>query len=42
MPSDVRDAFIEVFRKQGMDNNEAEIFMKDLERSGRFQQECWG
>lgn len=42
MPQAVREALIEVFEKEGaFDRPSAEAYLKELERSGRYQQETW-
>ncbi|CAG0913295.1 unnamed protein product [Notodromas monacha] len=42
MPTDVHDALITVFRKEGkMNEDEADDYFQQLESSGRFQQETW-
>ena len=42
MPSDVKEALLEIFMKEGeMDAVAAEEFLKTLERTRRFQSETW-
>ncbi|KNC96604.1 uncharacterized protein SPPG_08188 [Spizellomyces punctatus DAOM BR117] len=42
MPIDVADALAEcLVIEGGMERQQAEKFVKDLEKEGRFQQECW-
>ena len=42
MPSDVIEALLEIFMKEGaMDAVAAEEFLKTLERTRRFQSETW-
>ena len=42
MPSDVTEALLEIFMKEGtMDAVAAEAFLKSLERTRRFQSETW-
>jgi len=41
MPKDVRDAFLKVIRSGNMSIEAAEQFMKDLEKTKRYQCETW-
>ena len=42
MPQDVAEALQEVFREQGgMSEQEAERYLRTLERQGRYQTETW-
>ncbi|KAJ3039125.1 NADPH-dependent diflavin oxidoreductase 1 [Rhizophlyctis rosea] len=42
MPTDVAEALKTVFRTQGrMTEQEAESYLGEMEKRGRFQQECW-
>ncbi len=42
MPKDVADALKTVFQKQGnLSEQEAQLYLNQLEKKGRFQQECW-
>ena len=42
MPSDVTEALLEIFVKEGaMDAGAAEEFLKMLERTKHFQSETW-
>ena len=42
MPSDVTEALLEIFMKEGtMDAVAAEAFLKTLERTRLFQSETW-
>lgn len=42
MPKDVRDEFIDLSKKFGnFSDTQAEEFIKQLEKSGRYQTETW-
>ena len=42
MPTDVAEALKTVFRTQGgMTEEEAAACLGEMEKKGRFQQECW-
>lgn len=43
MPDNVRDEFVSLAREIGkMTKDEAEAFVKHLEKSNRYQSETWG
>ncbi|KAA8900487.1 hypothetical protein FN846DRAFT_899758 [Sphaerosporella brunnea] len=42
MPSAVREALVEVFKKcGGMEYSQAELFLEQMEKGGRYKQETW-
>jgi sulfite reductase alpha subunit-like flavoprotein len=42
MPIDVEDAFVQIFQSNGnMTEYEAKEYMKNLQKTLRYQQECW-
>jgi len=42
MPTDVTEALLEIFMKEGeMDRTEAEEFLRTLESTRHFQSETW-
>jgi sulfite reductase alpha subunit-like flavoprotein len=42
MPLAVREALIEVFRKEGdMTRSDAELYLAKMEKDGRYKQETW-
>lgn len=43
MPNDVRDEFVDLTKEIGkMTKEQAEAFIKDLEKNNRYQIETWG
>lgn len=42
IPDEVAAALVDAFAKEGgLTETEAKAYLTDLERKGRFQQECW-